>query len=659
MKQKIYRNIAIVSAIFITTLAIMLITNYFQVKEVSPLQTQVVETLKQLNDQNAGNTELQEQIRQLDLMARKAYFISMDHLMNGVYLLLGMLVVFVVCTRLYYAHFKDVPDKELDPIDEWAVKSKARKYVNYGAVSIVVVAAVFIIFSIPFMENASPDTKEKSVAQLIETETPEPQETTQAAKEVGAAADELSTAPENSGDEADEESEVVTAKVEVGNETKDVGIIADETKAVADVPGSVAAEKSPASAPKASETSGETKETKATEITESTEPKKSMPLNKINSPAFRGNKSNGISPAQNLPIKWDLAKGTNIAWQTKINGKGQSSPVIHSNKIFITCGDEKARELFCYDLITGQKLWTYTATGIPGSPARVPETTDDTGLASASVATNGKQVCAVFGTGDLVCTDMDGNKLWAKNLGVPDNHYGYASSLLIFDNKLFIQYDNNNVQKVMALNPATGEVIWSKNRKERITWSSPMIADVNGSPQLVLMGNPGITGYNPATGDELWRVECLMGEVGASACSMDGIVFGASEYAKMVAINASDGSVLWESMDYLPEVASPVATQTDIYIATSYGVVASFDTKTGELKKEHETNEEFYSSPILAEGKIYLISNNGTMHIFKADDDFALLETFATGENTYATPAFTDGRIVVRTNNSIYCVKAN
>ena len=97
MKQKIYRNIAIVSAIFIITLAIMLVTNYFHVKEVSPLQSQVVETLKQLNDQNAGNTELQEQIRQLDLMARKAYFISMDHLMNGVYLLLGMLAVFIVC----------------------------------------------------------------------------------------------------------------------------------------------------------------------------------------------------------------------------------------------------------------------------------------------------------------------------------------------------------------------------------------------------------------------------------------------------------------------------------------------------------------------------------------------------------------------------------
>ncbi|WP_430816343.1 PQQ-binding-like beta-propeller repeat protein [Carboxylicivirga sp. RSCT41] len=650
MKQKIYRNIAIVSAIFIITLAIMLITNYFQVKEVSPLQSQVVETLKQLNDQNAGNTELQEQIRQLDLMARKAYFISMDHLMNGVYLLLGMLAVFIVCTRQYYTHFKDVPDKELDPIDEWAVKSKARQYVNYGAAGVVVVAVVFIIFSMPFMKKASPDPKEEMVAQVVEAESSEKQEVIEPAEGVESAAENESTITEQTGDVNEE---VVNATDEISSDANDVSAPADEAKVADLASGTVSTKERPASDQKATE------ETVKTEEAETTEAEKAVPINKINSPAFRGNKSSGISRAKNLPMKWDLANGTNIAWQTKINGKGQSSPVIYGNKIFITCGDEKARELFCYDLNTGENLWTYNVTGIPGSPAQVPETTDDTGLASASVATNGQQVCAVFGTGDLVCTDMEGNKLWAKNLGVPDNHYGYASSLLIYDNKLFIQYDNNNVQKVMALNPATGDVIWSKNRKERITWSSPMIADVNGSPQLVLMGNPGITGYNPSTGDELWRVECLMGEVGASACSMDGVIFGASEYAKMVAINGNDGSVLWESMDYLPEVASPVANKTNIYIATSYGVVASFDPKTGELKKEHETNGEFYSSPILAEGKIYIISNDGTMHIFKADDEFALLDSFATGENTYATPAFTDGRIVVRTDNSIYCVKVN
>lgn len=210
----------------------------------------------------------------------------------------------------------------------------------------------------------------------------------------------------------------------------------------------------------------------------------------------------------------------------------------------------------------------------------------------------------------------------------------------------------------MALNLATGDEKWSRSRSERVTWSSPIITTAGGSPQLVLMGNPAITAYNPDSGEELWRVVCMSGEVGASACSLEGVIFGASEYAKLVAIDGADGTLLWESMEFLPEVSSPVATGNTLYIATSYGVFAAYDTKSGELKKEHELGVEFYSSPIIADGRIYLLSNDGKMHIFSADSDFNLLDSFETGERTFATPAFTDGKIVVRTENSIYCVSA-
>jgi outer membrane protein assembly factor BamB len=211
----------------------------------------------------------------------------------------------------------------------------------------------------------------------------------------------------------------------------------------------------------------------------------------------------------------------------------------------------------------------------------------------------------------------------------------------------------------MAFDAATGNVLWSKSRADKIAWSSPMITSVNGSPGLIVMGTPAITAYNPANGEQLWRVECLTGEVGASACSSGGVIFGASEYAKVVAINAADGSILWESTDYLPEVSSPVAVGNNLYVATSYGVVVSYDTNTGTLKKEHETGEEFYSSPVIADGKVYLLSNSGKVFIFSANDDFTLLDSFETGERTYATPAFTDGKIVIRTQNSIYCVSAS
>ena len=147
MNKDIYRNIAAVTAIFIISLSVMLITNYFQVRGVTPLQTEVVETLKLLNDTNPDNPELQEQIRQLDLLARRAYFIQADHLKLGVYILLGMVAVFVVCLRFYFKGEMHIPDKEIDPIDEWMLKSNM-EYVRVGRSLFI-----FRVLIISFLSN--------------------------------------------------------------------------------------------------------------------------------------------------------------------------------------------------------------------------------------------------------------------------------------------------------------------------------------------------------------------------------------------------------------------------------------------------------------------------------------------------------------------------
>lgn len=595
MKRKIARNIAVISAIFIVTFSIMLVTNYFQVKDVNPLQTEMVETLKEINDANANNPALQEQIRQLDLLARRAYFIRMDHLMTGVYLLMGMLILFIVTLRYYYAETKHIPDKEIDPIDEWAIKTQARKYIRWGAAGMATLALLFVALSSPYLSSQQEEEIPQDEMVAYVEDIVESGEYIQ---------------PEDNTPEAETPAEAIAA----------------------DIPGETPAEAAP-------ETQPETP--------------------RVTHNGFRGNTSNGISAARSIPVTWNLHAGENIAWRTEIPRRGYNSPVIHGNCIYFSGADEQVRELYCYDLHTGKQLWSLAATHIPGSPAQLPKTTEDTGLAASTVVTNGKQVCAIFATGDLLCADTDGKQLWAKNLGVPDNHYGYASSLLIHGNLLIIQYDNANSPKVLALDIATGAERWSRSRTEKVTWSSPIIAHVNNQSQLVLMGNPAITAYNPSNGEQLWRVECLTGEVGASACSAAGIIYGASEYSKLVAINGTDGSVLWESDEFLPEVASPVATKDHVYIATSYGIVAAFDSQSGEMTTYRELNAEFYSSPMLVEGKIYLFSNDGKMHIFSANGDLPLLSSFETGERTFATPAFTDGKMVVRTEQSIYCVAAN
>ena len=602
MKKLIFRNIAILSAIFIVTLSIMLVTNYFQIKDVTPLQTEVVESLKQLNDSGVDVPGLQDQIRQLDLLARKAYFVRMDHLEAGLYILLGMFLVFILSLRYYFKDLKEIPAMEIDPVDDWLIKTNARRYVLGGASALAVVAVVFALLSMPGLKKTE-------------------------------------------GQKAETESELTADATESASTSSDESSASVETNEVTEG-------ETLAAAPEAETPAAPNEKEEAAPATVQ------APANNVSYQGFRGNNSNGYSTAKNVPTKWNLADGSNILWKQPVPKSGHNSPVIVGNNVFFSGADDQARELYCYDLNTGEKRWTVSASGIPGSPKTMPKTSHGTGLAASTVVADGGHVCAIFATGDMICADTNGKLLWSKNVGVPDNHYGYASSLLLFRDMVIVQYDNQANPRVFALDLATGAEKWSKSRPEKITWSSPIIATVNNQPQLVLMGNPAITAYNPMNGEQLWRVECLTGEVGSSPCSANGVVFGASEYSKLIAINGADGSVLWESTDYLPEVSSPVATKDNLYLATSYGVVAAFDAKTGELRKEHDLGVEFYSSPVIVGGKMYLFSNSGKMHIFSADNEFQLLDSFETGETTMYTPAFTAGKIVVRTESSIYCVAA-
>ena len=585
MKRNVYRNIALVTVLFALVLLVMMGVSWVQMRQVTPLQTEVMETLKQLNESNTENAELAEQIRQLDLLSRKAYFTQETHLKVGAWILCAMAVVIGLSLRMYFKDTKNLPEKELDPIDEWMIKCNARRYIGYGMLGIGCLVLVFAVFTSGTLRgwiNGMRDT--------------------------------------------------LAANDSVSADTTSTALMSGTTVA-------------------------DTQKVDSALVAKAEEPADTFPVPKLTSNAFRGNNSSGHSSARNIPTSWNLKNGKNILWQKAIPKHGYNSPVINGRNIFLTGADKKSRELYCFDLWTGELRWTVKADGISGSPSSMPNVTADTGLAASTVATNGKQVCAIFATGDVICADMDGKRLWAKNLGVPENHYGFASSLLMYGNELIIQYDNNSNAKLIALSTVNGNQLWSKSRKDKIAWSSPIIAKASGQQAVIVMGNPAITAYSVSNGSELWRVECMSGEVGSSPCASNGIIFGASEYATCIAINAATGEKLWEAGDCLPECSSPVATKDMLYVATSYGAVCAYDAKDGKVVKQHELSTPFYSSPVIADGKIWLFSNSGKCYIFSTGKDFKLITSFETGEKTFATPAFTDNMMVVRTDKSLYVVK--
>ena len=378
---------------------------------------------------------------------------------------------------------------------------------------------------------------------------------------------------------------------------------------------------------------------------------------KKNQAGFRGYMGLGVSYHKNIPISWNGSTGENIKWKVATSKRGYNTPVIWGDHIFISGGDTQSRIVACYNRHTGQLVWEKEVKDIPGSPASLPRVTDDTGLAAPTMAVDGQGVYAIFATGNVLAFDLAGNMLWGRNLGVPNNHYGHSSSLQLWDGKLIIQYDTNTKGRMLALNTDNGESIWDVDRPVHISWASPALIEVDGKIQIVTTSDPFVMGHDLQTGAEIWRVEAMMGEVGPSVAYEDGLVFASNEYARLVAVEPKPGAeYTWEDDEYLSEAASPVAYDGLLYLATSYGVLVCYDTKTGEKQWEKEFDEGFYSSPMIADGKLYIVDLSGITHIIKAGREGTVIGESSLGEGGYALPVFADGVVYLRGLEHLYCI---
>ena len=191
-------------------------------------------------------------------------------------------------------------------------------------------------------------------------------------------------------------------------------------------------------------------------------------------PNLRGPGGLGVAVDVDPPLGWDGTTGSNILWRTEVPRAGFSSPIVCGNRVFFTGGDASLREVYCFDADDGSLQWRHPVTGIEGSSDKLPDVTDDTGYAAPTMAGAGGRVFALFATGDVVALDHTGERLWARCLGLPDNPYGHASSLIAFEDLLLIQIDDNRGGRLEALNVADGTTAWQVERDvEGPCWSSP------------------------------------------------------------------------------------------------------------------------------------------------------------------------------------------
>ncbi len=375
---------------------------------------------------------------------------------------------------------------------------------------------------------------------------------------------------------------------------------------------------------------------------------------KANWPSLRGPGGIGVAHSANAPVQWDVETGEGVLWKTEIPVHGFNSPVVWGDRLFLSGGDDEGQEVFCFNADTGEELWTKTVE----STVAFPEVSEDTGYAAPTMATDGQRAFAIFATGDLAAFDFKGNPVWQQNLGVPKNPYGMGSSLICDGERLFVQYDHEDAQKVMAFDCATGKPVWQMQRT-LISWSSPALIETGSGLQLILNDEENVTAYDPGTGERLWTVKCLGGEVAPSpAFNGKDIVFVANEYAQASALKLTGGSpeILWQYDEYLPEISSPVAAENLFFIATSAGDVVCLDALTGEVKWEQEFDDGFSSSPLLVGDRIYAIDLEGVVHIFGVETEYKEIGSIEMGEPVYATPALMNGRIYIRGDENLFCI---
>ena len=419
-------------------------------------------------------------------------------------------------------------------------------------------------------------------------------------------------------------------------------------------------------------------------------------------PSFRGDRAAGVAEGQNLPERWDAEKGVGVKWKTAIPGLAHSSPVVWGERVYVTTavssrggdsfrhglyGDGDASDdrspqqwkLYALDRRSGRVVWERTAyEGVPREKRHMKAS-----YANATPATDGRVVVAFFGSQGLYAYDTAGRLLWKKDLGVlnagaydlPEYEWGTASSPVIYKDMVVVQCDTQKDSFLLAADLKTGKTLWKTAREELPSWGTPTVYDGKARTEIVTNASNFIRGYDPATGKELWRLggsskitaptPVYSGDliVVASGRRPEAPIFviraGASGNITLAKDQTSNRSVAWSRQQRGSYMPTPLIYGQYLYVLSNQGVFDCYDLKTGaEVYRQHLPHKGggFSASPVAADGRIYLPSEDGDSFVVKAGAQYELLATNPSGELLMATPAIASGTMFVRTQHHVFAV---
>jgi outer membrane protein assembly factor BamB len=375
---------------------------------------------------------------------------------------------------------------------------------------------------------------------------------------------------------------------------------------------------------------------------------------------WRGPRGDGHADEAGLPTRW---YESSVLWKTALKGRGQSSPTIWGERMFLTTALDggKQRLVFCVDVRDGRVLWEHVAwTGEPEKSHVM------NGWASATCVTDGEVVAAFFGKGGLHAYSLDGQLLWSRDLGMFEGPWGTAASPVIVGDLVIQNGDSDRDAFIEAFDRKTGKSVWRRSRPEHRGWSTPILVPHGGREQLVLNGHTGVTAYDPATGAELWFTKNSNGRGEPTVTPGPEFLYvvcglGGDMYALRLAGSGNSPQVVWTAPRRGGrDLPAPIVVGDYVIVSTLSGIATCYDAKSGKEYWKERLGGQFSSSPIAIGSLAYYQNEAGETVVIEPGPTLRVIARNSLGagpgEIFRASLTPLGGRIYSRSDTCLYCI---
>ena len=408
-------------------------------------------------------------------------------------------------------------------------------------------------------------------------------------------------------------------------------------------------------------------------------------------PQWRGPLANGVAPLANPPIEWSEKK--NIRWKIELPGRGHSSPIVFGDQVYVMAAAPIGKEQKpvhdsapgVHDSVPVTHTNQYMVMALGRSDGRVlwkkivreewpHEGGHETGSpASNSPTTDGEYLYAFFGSRGLYCLDTNGAVKWQADLGKMQtlHAHGEGSSPVLHGDTLIVNWDHEGSSFLYAFDKRTGKQRWKVARDEKTSWSTPLVVEQDGKPQVVVSATKRVRGYDLATGTQLWECSGLTDNVVSSPVTWHGLIIAGNSYYSqaMVAIRLAGAkgdisattNVAWRLNRLTPYVSSPLLYDDTLYhIRHNQNILVRLDPATGEFRGEllrlDGIRDFIFSSPVGANGRIYITGRDGRTVVLRHDQENATLAVNHLDDSFSASAGLVDREIYLRGEKFLYCI---